>query len=269
MECCEALSPQEQRIQDQIDGRGAGLRNGRERVFRILESFQGRQPRIDVERARYFTASMKRTEGQPLILRWAQAMKEVAQNISVYIDDDQLLVGRAGCPGRYGILYPELDGDFLDRAIEELPGREQSPFSIAGEDARIVCEEISPYWKGKTFHEDLNIALPEETHRLTYDDREGLESRFIVNETASFRSSLQWVHDYEKVLNKGFACLKQEALARIEALDPLSPLANLEQRPFLEAVSRSARRSCSGPGATQSSPPGRPSGNPTRSASRN
>jgi formate C-acetyltransferase len=236
MECCEALSPQEQRIKDEIDGKGAGLRNGRERVFRILESFQGQQPRIDVERARYFTASMKQTEGQPLILRWAKAMKEVSENISVYIDDDQLLAGRAGCPGRYGILYPELDGDFLDRAVEELPRREHSPFDITDEDARVVCDEISPYWKGKTFHEDLNIALPEETHRLTYNDPEGLDSRFIVNETASFRSSLQWVHDYEKVLNKGFACLEQEALARIEALDPLSPMANLEQRSFLEAV---------------------------------
>ena len=39
----------------------------------------------------------------------------------MYVQDDQLLLGRAGCDGRYGILYPELDGDFLDIAVRDLP----------------------------------------------------------------------------------------------------------------------------------------------------
>ena len=56
-------------------------------------------------------------------------------------------------------------------------------------------------WKGKTYHEALNASFPEEVHRLTYDDPDGLNSRFIVNETSSFRSSIQWVHDYAKSYN--------------------------------------------------------------------
>ena len=142
----------------------------------------------------------------------------------------------AGCQGRYGILYPELDGDFLGRAIEELPKRRASPASITAEDAKIVIGEIAPYWRGKTFHEALNKALPPDVHKLTYDDPDGLVSRFVVNETASFRSSLQWVHDYDKVLRRGFKGLKDEALAKLEALDTLSPVDNVEKRPFLEAM---------------------------------
>lgn len=232
--CCEVLSPQEQRIQEEIQG--VHRTSGRERVYRILDSFSGMRPVIDVERARYFTESFKKTEGQALILRWAKALKHIAENITVYIDDDQLLAGRIGCQGRYGILFPELDGDFMDLAIQELPKRTESPFSIAEEDARIAIEEIAPYWKGKTFHEDLAISLPDDTLRLTYYPDDTLRSRFIVNETASFRSSLQWVHDYEKVLKRGFKGIRQEAQEKLNALDPLSPVDNVKKRPFLQAI---------------------------------
>ncbi|MCG8531892.1 MAG: glycyl radical protein [Desulfovibrionales bacterium] len=234
MSCC--VSPHEQRLIDKIEGKEDIYRESHARVFNILETFDTVRPIIDVERAKYFTESMKETEGEMLCLRWAKAMKHIAENITVYIDENNLICGRAGAVGRYGLLYPELDGDFLDIAVRDLPTRVESPFSISEEDARIVVEEIAPYWKGKTYHEALNKALPEDVHKLTYDDADGLTSRFIVNETSSFRSSIQWVHDYEKVLNRGFGGLKAEALEKIEALDPLSPTDNVEKKPFLESI---------------------------------
>ena len=117
----------------------------------------------------------------------------------------------------------------------ELPSRVESPFNISAEDARIAIEEIAPYWKGKTFHEELALSLPEETLKLTYSD-DLLRSRFIVNETASFRSALQWVIDFEKVLKRGFNGIRREAREKLDSLDPLSPTDNVERRPFLEAV---------------------------------
>jgi len=208
----------------------------RKRAYAISETFRGKKPVIDIERAKYFTESIRQTEGEALVLRWAKALKHIAQNITVYIDDNQLLVGRAGHQGRYGILYPELDGDFLDQSIEQLPGRVQSPFDISRADADVVVKEISPYWKGKTFHEKLAEAIPAETLKLTYDPDDVLKSRYVVNETASFRSSLQWVHDYEKVLKRGFKGIKEGALEQLAALDPLSPVDNMEKRPYLEAI---------------------------------
>ncbi len=234
MDCC--LSPHEQMLQDKIENKPNKYRESHARVFKILDQIEGLKPVIDIERAKYFTESMKTTEGEALVLRWAKAMKHIAENCSVYIDEHQLLAGRAGVQGRYGILYPELDGDFLDMAIEDLPTRTESPFSINAEDAKIVVEEIAPYWKGKTYHEALAKVLPPETHKLTYDDPEGLRSRFIVNETSSFRSALQWVHDYEKVLKRGFGGIRKEAMEKLDSLDPLSPTANTEKKPFFEAI---------------------------------
>ncbi|MCG8530959.1 MAG: glycyl radical protein, partial [Desulfovibrionales bacterium] len=234
MSCC--VSPHEQRLLDKIEGKEDIYRASHPRVFKILETFDNLRPVIDIERAKYFTESMKETEGEMLCLRWAKAMKHIAENITVYIDDDNLICGRAGVKGRYGLLYPELDGDFLDIAVKDLPNRTESPFSISPEDAKVVVEEIAPYWKGKTYHEALNKSFPEDVHKLTYDDPEGLASRFIVNETSSFRSSIQWVHDYEKILKRGFGGIKEEALEKIEALDPLSPFDNVEKKPFLESI---------------------------------
>ena len=233
---CPCLSPQEERLQEKIQGKENHFRKTHPRVFRLLERFDGQKPRIDIERALYFTESMRQTEGEHLTLRWAKALMHIAKNISVCVQEDQLLLGRAGCDGRYGILYPELDGDFLDIAVRDLPTRQQSPAYITEGDARRVVEEIAPYWKGKTYHEDLNASLPPEVHKLTYDDPEGLISRFIVNETSSFRSSIQWVHDYAKVLRRGFNDIKREAQEKLAALDPLSPKDMCEKKPFLEAV---------------------------------
>lgn len=232
--CCTVLSPHEQRILEEQQG----IQNfqGRERIYDILNTFKGKRPQIDIERARYFTESFKQTEGQSLLLRWAKAMHHIAANITVYIDDHQLLAGRAGAQGRYGILYPELDGDFLGLAIEQIPKRVESPFNIAEQDVACVVEEIAPYWLGKTYHESLTQALPDETLKLTYDPQDPLKSRFIVNETSSFRSSIQWVHDYEKVLKRGFKGIREEAQIKLQALDPLSPVDNMEKKPFLEAI---------------------------------
>ena len=229
------LSPQEARIEEE---KKDGVRRfaRKNRAAGILEKIRSQKPVVDVERGLYFTQSFKETEGQPLNLRWAKALYLYAQKATVYIDDDQLLAGRAGKQGRYGILYPELDGNIFDSAIKKLPSRETSSFDISPADARIVVEEIAPYWQGKTFHEDLAKALGHDTSILTYNADEELTSRYIVNETASFRSSLQWVHDYEIVLEKGFGGIKKDALEHLAALDPDSPLDNEQKKPFWDSI---------------------------------
>ena len=225
------LSPQENRIFNKLD-----TRQGRERVYGIMDTFHMTVPSIDIQRARYFTESMKETEGQTLVLRWAKALKNCAEKMNVYITPDSLLAGRAGKMGRYGILYPEIDGDFYKVVMKDLHLREKSPFNIDKEDVDLLLNEIAPFWEGKTYHEHLNSALPEELRSVTYDDAEGLNSKFIVSETSSYRSALQWVHDYEKVLSRGFEDIQAEAKAKLEELDPQSPVQNWEKRPFYQAM---------------------------------
>ncbi|WFS62804.1 glycyl radical protein [Pseudodesulfovibrio thermohalotolerans] len=227
-DCC--LSPQEARIANSVDTRA-----GRERIYEILDSFHMTTPFIDIERARYFTESMKATEGQPMVLRWAKALMNCAEKMTVYITPGSLIAGRAGKLGRYGILYPEIDGDFYS-ILGELDKREKSPFKITPEEVDIVVNEIAPFWKGKTYHEHLNGAMPDDLRGVTYDDDMGLKSKFVVSETSSYRSALQWVHDYDKVLKRGFNDIKREAEEHLAELDDQSPVQMWEKRPFYEAM---------------------------------
>jgi pyruvate formate-lyase/glycerol dehydratase family glycyl radical enzyme len=233
MSCC--LTPQEERINNEILGHDE-IPQGRERVYHILNSFKGKRPRISVDRARLMTESFKQTEGEPQILRWAKALDHILRNIPIYIGEYDIVVGRAdGNPGRHGIVYPELDGSFLDRAIEIIT-RGKNPYIISDEDIKIINEEIVPYWKGKTLHEALLNELPEETRKLVFSPEDAFKQRYIITQTATLRNSLQWVHDYEKVLKRGFKDIKREALEKLNSLDPLSPQDTLEKKPFLEAV---------------------------------
>lgn len=230
-QCCACLSPQEDRvINKKVD------RAGRERVYKILERNQFTIPHVDVERAKYFTESMKTTEGELLTLRWAKALKNVAEKITVYITPDQLLAGRVGQLGRYGILYPEIDGDFYREVLGDLDHRAKSPFQISAADKKIVMEEIAPYWEGKTYHEHLNKVIPAEIRGVTYDDERGLKSKFVVSETSSYRSALQWVPDYGKVIQRGFIDIQKEAKERLAALDLTNSVDLWEKKPFYEAM---------------------------------
>lgn len=237
MNCCCCESQQEAWIREAAEGKPNRFRKDNPRVIDMLESFDCTPPYVDIERARYFTESMKQTEGQHLTLRWAKALMNVAQKMPVYIEDTQLIVGRLGTDkGRYGIVYPELDGDFYEGVLADFATRENPPIRIDKENIPVLLGEIGSYWKGKTYHHALFQNMPEFCRHNAYSDAEGLSPRYIVSESSSLRSSLQWVLDFDKVLKLGFAGVKADAMRRLEALDPENPADQLYKRPFLEAV---------------------------------
>ncbi|SEK80998.1 formate C-acetyltransferase [Pseudobutyrivibrio ruminis] len=225
------LSPQEERI-------GKNKRKvklfGREQ--RIYDSFQNSKSVVDVQRAKYFTESFKETEGQALSLRWAKALYNIAEKIDVVIDEDQLIVGRGGKAGKYGIIYPELDGCFLRQFVKQASSRVESPFEIDEEDIKVIENEIAPYWEGKTYYEDFAHAMPKDVLNITYDPKDLFSSRFILNESSSMRSALQWVHDYKKGIDLGFEAIKAEAKTALENIDEFDPKDTVDKAEFYESI---------------------------------
>ncbi len=66
-----------------------------DRIDRMRERYQNGPNFLSVERARYYTESWKRTEGKgmPLQVRVALAMKNVYENMTMYLDPDDRIVG--------------------------------------------------------------------------------------------------------------------------------------------------------------------------------
>jgi pyruvate formate-lyase/glycerol dehydratase family glycyl radical enzyme len=232
-----ALSPQEERILEQTDESAreeAYVK--RARVKRMLAGFRDKPPRMAVERARFFTESFKETQFMPLVVRWALAEANVAKNIPIYIGPDELIVGRAGPPGRYSVLYPEFEGGCFGELEKIQPTHKEAPIVLTEEDARVINEELVPYWKGKTLLEGYASLLPEETDRLLHIDGDIYTSRFLMRQTAANRHSLQWVPDYEKVLKRGTNDIKKEAEQRLASLNPYDPKNNFDKSAFYRAV---------------------------------
>lgn len=234
----QALSAQEERIahnQDESLTSGEARRK-RSRIQRMLKAIRKDPPRITVQRACLLTESFKSTEGQPVVLRWAYALEKILSEIDIHISDDELIVGRCGPPGRYGILYPELRGAWLEKGIQSFPTRKEGRFVIAEEDVHKVRDIILPYWKGRTIFEINFNLLPEETRRILYEPEDPYTPSYAVIDSTTDRSSQQWVPDYSKVLNQGFNGIRRAAEARLAALDPFDEDHNFEKRPFLQAV---------------------------------
>lgn len=116
---------------------------------------------------------------------------------------------------------------FLAHLPEILSNQKKAPFTLTEEDARVITEELVPYWQGRTFRDAYVALLPEDTRCLT---------RGIIRPTGSERSALAWNLDYEKVLKRGFNGIKREAEGRLARLDPFDTENNYDKLPFYKAI---------------------------------
>ena len=71
------------------------------------------KPEICSERALYFTASMQKTEGEPIAIRRAKALYEVLDRMSIYIQEGELVVGNQASKPKASPIYPEYSIDWL------------------------------------------------------------------------------------------------------------------------------------------------------------
>ncbi|MBI5504590.1 MAG: glycyl radical protein, partial [Deltaproteobacteria bacterium] len=227
------LSPQEARIErgEPVGLIGDAARSKRARIHKMIEGFRDRPIRLNVERARLLTESMRQSEGQPTVLRWGKALAHVLEHHPIHIEDDELLVGSAGPSGRYAVVYCENGGygRFYMQAHELVPSRPGDQIVVTEADIEVLRSEILPYWETHQYSAALLKALPDETRRL-------MQRIFVVTSTASGRSMLAWAHDYGKVLSRGIGSIKREAEEKLFAIDPFDTRACVEDRPFLEAV---------------------------------
>jgi len=107
---------------------------------------------ICVERARWYTASYRQTEGRHPALRAAKAFAHTLANMTVYILDEEQIVGNRSSK-LVGAVLPVERGDIntvIGLELDALLRRDVRPFHIAPEDRRELMEDILPYWRGQT-----------------------------------------------------------------------------------------------------------------------
>ncbi len=107
---------------------------------------------ICIERAKYFTEGYQETEGLHPSIRAAKALEKTLQNMTIYILDQEQIVGNRSSK-LVATVLPIERGDMnavITIDLKNIKNRDFQPFLISENDEKLLKEELIPYWKGKT-----------------------------------------------------------------------------------------------------------------------
>ena len=189
-----------------------------ERIQKAKNEYVNNKPSISYERARIWTESYKRTEGQTEIIRRAQAFKDVCRELVVTIFPGELIVGASGEFRKCGILTPEFSWTWVDREMDNFSNRVQDPYEMTDEQRAFVRANIFPYWKGKSLEEAYLAQIPPEIAKVAVDTG-------IIDIDSEWRQSVgEITPDYQDVLFKkgwqGIIDTCREKMAKINLAAP-------------------------------------------------
>ena len=214
-----------------------------ERVLKLMEKINPKNYVICTEKGRLLTESYMETERQPEVIRNTTAFARVLDNVPIFIEDGELIVGNAvSKPG--GIELTCLAGPW---PAEELDALRTEGFIVSEEDEREI-EKMRTFWDRtrKARAEILNydqkfwpfrLYGPNPTRQTRAEQESGGLGGFAGGGWA-VQPELGFVLvdvDHEKVLHKGLNTIIAEAEEEIKNLSYGSPDA-LKKLFFLNAV---------------------------------
>ncbi len=190
------------------------------RVNRLRQTFLDRNYDIDVERLRLVTEAYKQHEGSPRKLQCAYAFENVLKNASLFIYDEDLILGEIAAPAKAAPIYPEFSVDWIIEEILHSPfeEREHDQFYIRNEEERQEILELCAWWKGKTVEDLINS-------RLEYDQLKGSEvgEKIFQTNLYHYAGVGHLAIDYAKLMKKGYVGLIEEARENLSKLSKRDP----------------------------------------------
>lgn len=190
-----------------------------DRITDLRNRFFETAPEVCPERARYFTQSMKETEGEYIALRRAKAFANILDKMTIFVGDGELIIGNQASKPRSAPVYPEYSIDWL---VNELNGnpyplddRPGDNFVVTDATRREILDMVD-YWRGKTVYENLRKNLPEECNQawnMVAIDDTWVSSAALGNHMVDF----EWI--LKEGLN-GVIARAEEYLKKIDLTQP-------------------------------------------------
>ena len=126
-----------------------------ERIRRLRQQNFDTPTTLSIERALIETAFYKENYGtMPIAVLRARNFYEICKKKTLYIGDDELIVGERGPLPKAVPTFPELTCHSVDD-LHTLNGRELQRYTISQEDIDTYEREVIPYWKDKTQRERI------------------------------------------------------------------------------------------------------------------
>jgi formate C-acetyltransferase len=197
----------------------------------------GQPPEICLERARTYTDSWRETEGEATVVRRAMALSRILREMTVFIENDELIVGNHASRPLAVPLFPEFSVFWFAEEMDSFASRHQDAF-ILHDDDRSELLSLEDYWRGKT-HFDKVLGILE--HTLPADvatafDRDGLHVNQVYHSVISSVDGDGHVAlDFGQVLTLGFEGLAERARNVMKDFEP-TLAENTRKRLFLRSV---------------------------------
>ena len=181
-----------------------------ERTERLRRQSLDARPSISCERALLMTEFYREHAGRhaPPILR-ALAFRHLCEQKTVWLGDDELIVGERGPAPKAVPTFPELTCHSLED-LRILDTREKTSYAVPAECFAAYEREVIPYWNGRSLRDRIFAALPDEWHHA-YEA--GGFTEFMEQ-----RAPGHTVAD-GKIYRKGLLDFKREIADAIAALD--------------------------------------------------
>jgi pyruvate-formate lyase len=183
------------------------------RIQRLRKQSVDAEPTISIERALHETEFYKENYGKHSIpvLR-ALTFLDHCQKKTIYLGDDELIVGERGPTPKAICTFPELTCHSVED-FQVLNTRDMQPYYTSEEDIETYAREVIPYWEGRTQRERIFSHVPKEW-KAAYEA--GLFTEFM-EQRAPGHTSLDG-----KIYQRGMLDLKREIETNIKTLDFLN-----------------------------------------------
>ena len=183
------------------------------RAQRLRDAYFQTKPSICSERAVLYTESHKQTEGMHPTIRQALAFEKILAEMTIYIQEDELLVGNVASRPHGTSIYPEYAYEYIK--LDTISTRESDPYLVNGEDKRRL-EECFKYWSGKTLSSAVESWTPSEIKKA---ENIGV----FTSQHLKAASPGHVIPGNEMVVQKGLGGIIKEAEDHLNSLDLSNP----------------------------------------------
>ena len=199
-----------------------------ERTARLRKQSLDAVPRINPERARLITEFYAANDGRyPIPIMRAKSFHHLCEHKTIYIGEDELIVGQRGPAPKLVPTYPELTCHSLED-LRILGTRPKTRYLVDDDCLTIYADKVIPYWSSRNMRTRLFAELLPEWH-ATY--QAGIYTEFMEQ-----RAPGHTVLD-DKIYRKGMLDFQKDIADAIDRLDFLNDPQALSKRDQLKAMS--------------------------------
>lgn len=198
-----------------------------ERMHDFREALLNAKPIVCVERAKYTTETYKQNMHQPLAIRRALMLKNILENMTIFIEPQTLITGNQASANRAAPIFLEYAMDWVIAELDEFDKRDGDIFHITEENKQVL-RDIAPFWENNTVKERGLAAMPASA-KVFYD-------LGIIKAEGNITSGDAHVAvNYERVLKNGLKEYRERTEKKLASLD-LTDYKNLNKSYFYQGI---------------------------------